>query len=325
MAQGNIGIQYIINNPNTYSSGNLTASGQTVAITVTDGHASWDVYLSGTFSSGSTVAFEGSPDSTNWHSLNGRRNSDSSTNDTTSFLDVTPFGGVGPLGANPSNWRGNCAGIRYFRVRCATFQSGDSISVQVITSVGNGATFSNAAQPAGTNLIGFIGNQFTFQASNGRAYGSSSLVLSPTVSASSVNIFTLYNPPVNTKSLYVYRLTINGTFGAINGVGQFDRYRFTQSVAPTGGTTNTPVSRNGSSTASIASVKRAVLSGNSITSIPVTGVTALEKSLIITTGGSDTSTEDGSLIITPGNGIVVRYTTAVSATSICCEIVWHEI
>lgn len=140
--------------PSTYTTGTITAAnanlyvgaataGSTVQITVPDGHSSWDAYINGTFSSGTTLYFQGSLDGTNWFPLNGRRNTDITTNDTTNLVSADFFGGGGPLGANPSNWRGVVGAIRFFRVVCAAFTAADSVVVQIATSAAVGAVFLN--------------------------------------------------------------------------------------------------------------------------------------------------------------------------------------
>lgn len=143
-----------VSRPSAYVTSTLTALNQAVTLTVLEGQSSWDVYLSGTFSSTSQVVFEGSLDNTNWFYLNGRRNTDINTNDTTTILDVSPFGGTPPTGANPSNWRGNIAGVKYFRVRCSIYTTSDSISVQISTSAAEGAVFINAALPTTADKTG---------------------------------------------------------------------------------------------------------------------------------------------------------------------------
>lgn len=129
---------------------NVEGPGRTVVqIAVPEGHASSQVFLSGVFSANSRVFFEGSADGTDgsWFLLNHRRSPDSTTNDQATLLDSSPTGGVSPLGAGVSNWRGALAGVRFFRVRCGAYAPGDAIAVQITTSTALGATFTNAAPP----------------------------------------------------------------------------------------------------------------------------------------------------------------------------------
>jgi hypothetical protein len=153
-------VQTVINNtvpvirPNSYTSGTISALLGAVTLAVPEGQSSWDVYISGTFSTGSIVQFQGSPDNSQWFNLNGRRSGDVNTNDTTTTLATDVFGGPGPLGGSPSNWRGNLAAVRYFRVVATAFTLGDSIAIQISTSSATGVTFLNAALPSGTNIIG---------------------------------------------------------------------------------------------------------------------------------------------------------------------------
>ena len=317
-------MSYTPNLPNSNTVGYLTTSGQSITITVPDGHSSWTVYASSGFSSSSTISFEGSPDGINWHALNGRRNTDAFTNDTTNLLDAAPIGGTGPTGGNPSNWRGVIGAIAFFRVRYSIFTSGDIIRIQIITSAGVGATFLNAGLPASTNLIGAISSQFYFQSNTGRAYGAPLTPITSTIPVTAQNVLSLYNPTSNTKTIYMYRINHNGNFGA-NNFGRFDRIRFTSGVNPSGGNSVTPVSRNGSPTPSIALVRTGT-GGAGISGVTITGATFYtEKSLLITSGGIDASNEDGGLILPPGSGLVIQYTTAASGTTIASEFVWHEL
>lgn len=140
--------------PNTYTTGTITAANanitsgtatanSSVQITVPDGHSSWDIFVSGTFSAGTVLYTQGSLDGTNWWSLNGRRNTDASTNDTTNFVASDFPGGASPAGSNPSNWRGSLGGVRFFRVTAFSYTAADSIAVQIATSAGVGAVFLN--------------------------------------------------------------------------------------------------------------------------------------------------------------------------------------
>lgn len=310
----------------TYTTGTLTALDGVVGLTVPSGHSSWTVYVSGTFPSTSAISFEGSPDNSVWHALNGRRNTDAASNDTTTFVDANPVGGASPLGGNPSNWRGNIAAIRYFRVRLSTFTSGDSVAIKIVTADGYGATFQNAALPSGTNLIGAVNTQFYFQTNLGRSYGGTTDILTLTAAPTGANLLVLYNPSANTKSLYVYRININGNFGN-NGIGMFIRKRFTTATTPTLGTAITPISRNTSAVASIASLRAGSVSIGVLTGVTIGGspVFYTEKAIILTTGAVDASNEDGSLILPPGTGITIQYTTVAAATTVAAEVVWHEI
>lgn len=162
------GVNYApVTRPAGSTSGTLTAAcatgvscaaGSTLNFTVPEGQSSWDIYLNGTFSAASEVAFEGSIDNTNWFFLNGRRNTDINTNDTTTTLDVSPMGGTPPTGSNPSNWRGSIGAIKFMRVRCVIYTAADSIGVQISTSTAVGAVFLNAAPPsvADKNMSGTI-------------------------------------------------------------------------------------------------------------------------------------------------------------------------
>lgn len=308
--------------PQSYTIGTLTALNQAITLRVPEGQSSWAVYLNGTFSATSRVAFEGSPDSINWFALNGRRNTDAATNEATNFIDANPFGGPSPTGANPSNWRGVIGGIRFFRVRCSAFTTADAIGVQISTSTGPGATFFNAGLPASTNLIGFTGTEFAAEARQGRAYSATSTRLTATLPATAANLLTIYNPAASGKTIYIDRVSLGGAFGNNVNAG-FDRVRFTS--VPSGGTVVTPVSRNSSTAASVADVRRANVTAGAIGGIAgVTGAQQ-ETSVNIVTGGQDKDDVDGSLVLPPGVGLAIQFTTAGTATTVSAQFAWHEL
>ena len=146
----------------SYTTGTITAAnanpttgvataGSTVQITVPDAHSAWQVMLGGTFSAGTIAHFQGSMDGTNWHPLNGRRSGTAATNDITTDLLADVPGGQGV------QWyRGNVAGIRFFRVSVTPYTAADSVTVGIATSEAIGATFLNAGLPSSTNNIGSL-------------------------------------------------------------------------------------------------------------------------------------------------------------------------
>lgn len=154
--------QVVVNNtvsvsrPSSYTTGTITTLNGAVTITVPEGSSAWDVYISGTFSAGSTVLFQGSLDNVNWFDLNGRRSGDATTNSITTTLSTTASGGPGPTGSNPSNWRGAMAAVRFFKVVSTAFFAGDNISIQIATAAATGAVFLNASIPTGNNTIGSV-------------------------------------------------------------------------------------------------------------------------------------------------------------------------
>ena len=150
--------------PNSLTVGTITAAnanlitgtataGSSVAVTVPDSHSSWDVYLTGTYSAGTTLHFQGSLDGVTWWALNGRKSGDATTNVSTTTLDADPPGGATN---NPSNWRGSIAGIPFFRVTCSPYTAADSVTVRIVTSAGTGAVFFNAGLPGSSNNIGAL-------------------------------------------------------------------------------------------------------------------------------------------------------------------------
>jgi hypothetical protein len=133
-------------NPDTFTSGSITASEQSVTITCPGGDTAWNLGFSGTFSAGTTIIFEGTIDGTNWFTVNGRQ-----TGIVNTVLVNTLSGGSGPY-----LFRGNTSGLTQFRARCSAFQAADNITVNIRISAGVGAIFLNASIPAGTNTIGNV-------------------------------------------------------------------------------------------------------------------------------------------------------------------------
>lgn len=151
-----------VSDPDTVSTGTLTATdavvaapagdgalltgtpsaGSSVSLTTPGGDSTWDVQLSGTFGGG-TVYFEGSFDGgTSWLPLNGRQTGVINT--------VLGFSATG-AGA----WRGNTSGVTNFRARVRGATS-PSIAVTIRAASGLGALFLNASIPAGSNTIGTV-------------------------------------------------------------------------------------------------------------------------------------------------------------------------
>lgn len=154
-------------NPEGYVTGNITAANSnlnsgtatansSVQITVPQGHSSWDVYVSGTFSATTTLYLQGSLDGTNWFSMSARRNTDPAATDMTYISSSSLVGGAFPTGSNPSNWRGTLGAVRYLRVTCAAYTASDNIAIQISTSSGVGAVFLNTGLPSSLNSIGGV-------------------------------------------------------------------------------------------------------------------------------------------------------------------------
>lgn len=180
--------------------GTLVAANQAVTFTLPGGHSSWTAQLAGTFSAGSRVAFEGSLDNVNWYALNGRNNSTPVANETGSLTSAEPFG------PGPQLWRGNCAGLKFFRARCMIFTPGDSIVLLIRTGGGVGATFQNGGLPSGLSFIGFTGSYEDIASRQGRyrfagGKGTTS-VAAPNISG------TLTNPAASGVDLVVTRYSV---------------------------------------------------------------------------------------------------------------------
>jgi hypothetical protein len=128
-----------------------------VTITVPDNHSAWTLTLGGTFSAGTTLAFQASLDGTTWWYTNGRRNLDVlGSNESVSMTSTDVQGGASPAGGNPSLWKGTVGAVRYLRVTCTAYTAADSITVSMMTSPAVGGTFLLASLPSGTSNIGAL-------------------------------------------------------------------------------------------------------------------------------------------------------------------------
>lgn len=339
-------------------SGTITITAQDVGSTSTAG-ANGQVLLTGTPTANSTASLNVNGDSsfsclitgTFTGTLQFERSLDNGATWTAvgAFAAGTAF--AGSTTTLPGAFHGNCSSSNAIRVRATTAFTGTA-SVRLLAGAGTGTITVgnpvrifdtlNGAQVAvkqgnvasssadnamvvslSPNGVGFVGPQFGFQTSAGRGFGATTGRLLTTLGSVSQNMLVLYNPAGSGKTLYLYRIFINGSFGQ-NNTAAFERVRFVGG-APTGGVLITPVNRSGSATASIAQVRIAV-GGTALTGVvfAVGSVLSLEKSTLLITGGLDTSNEDGSLIIAPGSGISMQLTTTAAATQ-TAEFVWHEV
>lgn len=96
-----------------------------------DGYAGWEVYLTGTFSGGTTILFEGTTDGTHWFSTSGRMRP-----------GMTQYGSVtGTIGGSGA-YDGVIGSMYGFRVRVLSFSAGDSITCTVRISQAFSTVFS---------------------------------------------------------------------------------------------------------------------------------------------------------------------------------------
>ena len=130
------------------NSGNLTSAsgaGSTVQLQLGVGQATWEAQLTGTFSGGTTIAFQGSDDAsspTNWRSAVGY---DSSL---INPVFITQISGPGPFII-----RGPAAGYQFIQMVCTALHSGDSVAVRLIGSTGAMAGGGPVNIPDGGNVV----------------------------------------------------------------------------------------------------------------------------------------------------------------------------
>lgn len=141
---------------NTTPDAGTGTAGSSVVLTIPDGHASVSLQLSGTFSAGTTLAFQTSIDGgATWWYTNARRSANTlGVNETISMTSTDVVGGAAPTGGNPSFWRGTTGSSAMYRVTCISFTPGDSIAVRLLSSGGVGGTYQLGSLPAGTSTIG---------------------------------------------------------------------------------------------------------------------------------------------------------------------------
>lgn len=122
----------------TTASGTITASGQSVTITLPGSTSDVNIQLTGAFAG--TVVFESTVDGTTWNSRVYRSAGILNHLDT----QTSTF---------PSEWRGNGASMQAVRVRCTAYTSG-TLTVAFRASRGVGPIFLNAPIPIGGISLG---------------------------------------------------------------------------------------------------------------------------------------------------------------------------
>jgi hypothetical protein len=189
-----------INAANANLTTGTATTNSSVSLTVPDTHATWTAFLNGTFSAGTRLRFQGSPDNISWYAINGRIAGASTVNETASDLYSDPTGGILAV---PVTFTGSVAGARYFRVTCETYTASDSITVQLVTSEAASSYFQNAPLPSGVNRIG------AFALTDGLK-ATYSATLNNTIVASAVTttvpIWEISNPAASGKVLRVTKL-----------------------------------------------------------------------------------------------------------------------
>ena len=200
-------------------SGTPTA-GSYVAMACSGGESSWTVSLVGSnFGTGGTVYFEASVDSTNgvdgnWTNVNGRQ---------TGVLNTVLVGGATSAGI----YRGNTAGVAYFRVRIKGATVPPSVAVSMRSSSGQGAMFLNASIPAGTNNIGDVDIASALPAGTndiGNVYISGSDPIAATTGTITTSSGTVTSSDVNAAGtvlvmVYGTHAGINLTFEGLSSAG----------------------------------------------------------------------------------------------------------
>lgn len=229
------------------TSGTPTAN-SAVSMTVPDTHASWTVFLNGTWSAGTRLRFQASPDNISWYAVNGKIAGASVVNESASDLYADPTGGILPV---PVTFMGSVAGAKYFRVTCETYTALDSITVQLVTSEAVGSVFQNAPTPTGVNRIGAValtdGLKATYSATMNNTIVASAVT-------TTVPIWEISNPAASGKIVRVTKLQFLVTLAT---AGAYNLHLVKRSTISTGGTavTQTNVPHDSTSAAAVAVAK----------------------------------------------------------------------
>lgn len=179
--------------PDLITTGSIAALGGVVQAQAGTGQNDWRMTLSGTFTLGTTITFQGSQDGTNFVNLNGRLSGAINT--------VLANMVVGPL-ASPVIYQGNGSGMKYIRAISTAFHAGDSVTVSITLSTGVGAVFLNSSVPTGTNAIGYVGRISAQMAQ---------------LSALDVNLIGTFSAPIDLASFQNVSVIVNR--GAVGGTG----------------------------------------------------------------------------------------------------------
>lgn len=347
----------------TIATGNLTAAqatagtpvaGGTVSITLGEGQATVEAQLTGTFSNGTTVLFEGTDDTgttTNWYATFGQ--------DTTvaNPTNISSVAGPGPyLVRIPS------AGYQQIRVRCTPYHAADNVAVRLIASVAgtssaslstNDGTF---AKETGGNLATLVTQTLTPNVSDrwtrqvgqvdlARVLGSALSASNPNITESNIsnwvrngqgfyanteyyassaanNAFSIFNPVSSGKIIIVYSLMVIEASTSNNSI----KLRITNtnpSFANTMGASafNLGNTDSGSVTSPIASVTYATAS----TAVPSLSAASLAYyvNTNVTTGAADLFSGGKILKLVAGTGLAC-YLANASGNNVAFGCMWTE-
>lgn len=233
--------------PNTPVAGGTVATGVLPA-----GAASVHVVFGGTFSSGSTIQFEGlMGGSTLWTPISMTFKASSSTTNASS---------VSGGGYNTYNWEGSCVGYSQIRARSSSFAAGDTITanwtasqqaVQPVRALNTNVNGFSASLPAGANTIGSVD-----RVKGVGEYMAASFRLAGTATTP-INLLTIENTAGSPRRVEIRRIAIDvsvSSFAAAYTLQSYFRLWHRTGVTPTGGTQPAKTSLNITEAASGANV-----------------------------------------------------------------------
>lgn len=278
--------------------GTIVANNGAVTLTPSGDNSSWSLQITGTWVG--TIVTEVTMDGINWIPVNSRQSNGGR------LANSTTVNGL---------YRGVFGGMLAFRARASAWTSG---TANVYISLGTqAAVFLNSdivvqseeqyyASSAGLNTMWNMSSQ--------------EINLAAASNTTEVPICAITNTdPVGGRVLYVWRYSI----GASNTC-RIRRYRSTTLSRTSGGTLITPINRGlgGQVDALGRSTAAAMYAGSSL--VMANTPTQYTKSVYLAAGGQDTSTEDGSILIPPGQCVYFTAIQAQNNTSVQVEVAYWD-
>lgn len=277
--------------------GTVPAANSSLVLAQQYNHGSWTVQVTPATSFTGTLTFEvcAEPTLTYWIPVNSRQSAG---------------GTLANNATAPGLFRGSFGGVRAIRVRALTGFTG--VATVAITVGETAAIFTNS------NVLSMTEEQYYASSAGKNAmYGATSDLLTFTGAPADQPYFSIYNPnSAGGVVFYVWRIALAST-----GAQVIRRRRFTGAATYGTGNTTPGIDNRGG----VANTPTAVVHAGAVsTAITLPASPVLQKTVALNSNGaSDTSSENFSLLIPPGQGIAFSATGAASSTA-SAEIVWSE-
>lgn len=271
---------------NSFGTDTLNALNEAVTVAVLPGHSSWTVQATGTFVA--TFQTQVSLDGTNWTPVNSRQSG-------TGALKNSFFA--------PGIFRGSCGGTLFFRVVCTSYTNGTPV-ISVLTGAGVGAIFSNS--------IVLTQEQFQYYASTaGGSQGYNATTEVQNISAAGGPVAYFRNPSGSAVDVYIESISRGS-----NTAGRIERFRNPAVSAVT--TAVTSINRGGAG--NTASGQLFVPANFTLTDNGTPSNLSY-----IGANANEVTTENGSIILRPGQSLLFRYDPDGGGTAkASVGVVWWE-